>query len=494
MRSLRLLLPLAILAFPRVAAAQAEKPRAPIRIGSGVADIVMLEPSGAAYVHADSTMVALVLACRRVTLVHPADSARLVRAPLRHAEGGAVTIVVLPHSGERLDCKSPLQENQVAIARGVRLTLDTVRARGSTITEIALRRGGEVLPGDRAIGPAIRFTPLGTLTESRGVAQVSVGFEAFAPDAAGVPNDLEIEVTLEGEAAPLRVRIPEQAILELWERRLRERAREAASRRANPSLHALLLPVPRDPALRAARRLYDGRKYPEAQDSALIRLEAGGLRRADRLSARIQLALTALAHADTLAARIHFQHAVAAEPCVALGANTPEGARALLASIRRPAGACEPIPLHWAAFRGAVRPGAGHPTRNRPRVIGYAAVGAIGLALLGGWQADVQATKDYEAYLRFSPSTADQNAGADAAARAYDRAVASQRRSDGLVWLAAVGWGVAIVDGVVSELSRRDEIPRLQRYGDAAQAIRSRSGGVSTIARPGRVGLALRFF
>lgn len=500
MQSLRLLLALMPLLLPRLLSAQTEQPRAPIRVLSDLADIVLVDAAAAAYAGADSAMVALVQACRRVTLVQAADSARMVRAPLLAptprdaAAGPAVTIVVIPRTGERLDCRSPLHERWLAPARGVRLTRDSPRARGSAVTDIVLRRGGVALPGERTLSVATRFTPQGTRMEPAGVAAITVALDALVPDQAGVPDDLEIEVTLLGESAPLRVRIPTRSVLDLWDRALGARARTAFARRADASLHAEHLPVPRDAELRAARRLYDERAYGEAHRSALVRLAAGGLGRSDHLSARMQLALTALAHGDTVAARVHFHHAVIAEPCVQLGAETAAGARALLADIRRPAGACEPVPLHRAALRGAVRPGAGHPERHRPRVAGYAAVAAIGLALLGSWQADLQATSQYEAYLRFAPTTADQNAGADAAASAYDRATASQRRSDGLLWLAAIGWGVAIVDGVVSELSRRDEIPRLQRYGDRPEARTTRSGGLSSIAQPGRVGFALRFF
>lgn len=473
-RALMLLLPAAVLRL----GAQDAPPERPIVLDVPRASIVVLDPVAAATVDDDRFMSALIARCQAQVRMGAADSARIMSTRVlasptaRDGTSWPLVFVAAERDAPSLPCAKPELVRLIAAARGLTLSPESAAAGFTQPTRIALVRNDLLVAGqERLSGPGLVLTPGGLQPSPHDRVGMAFDLAVLAPTPQGLPLDLRLAVWTGQSENPQLHTLPPAVLQALWDRATPTRLDASRLRAADADLLRFALPRPRDGALAEAHRLHAAAEYGAAVPAAVTGLRAAGLRRDDRLSARMQLGLTALAVGDTAVALVHFEQAKRAEPCVRLASDAPTSAQRLLDGLPTPPRDCRPSSVAGTLLRGMALPGFGHRASDRWPLVGALSVAAIGGVALAAVQQDRAATEKYRTYLRIIPSANDHPGGAARAIQAYDRAESARVASVRLGQAAAVLWGLSVVDAFLGERRFRTRLAAVQQYGGVGLSL-----------------------
>lgn len=445
------------------------QPARPLLVGSGPAEVVLVDERALATVRADARADSLVASCTANTRFEsPEADARVQRFRAWDFEDAlardpsTIVFLLLPVERGRLDCGDGDVQRRVVAARGVRFSRDSVLAEGEDIVSAILYRGAERLAdGGPVASPLLFVTPWG---DRAGVAQgwrIDVPLERLAPAAWGSTDDVYVIVQRSGERAQWRVGIPAAVIDSLWGRAGPRRAAELPE--TSPAESRLFADAPEDAALRRAHEGFAAGALRQPILDAARRLEAGTLAAADRRSAAVQLAST-FAHAgDEPMARHYLRHAFATEPCLALDAETPTALARLALPLERTGGRCRPRGVLRFALTGGLIPGAARPTDPRRAALGALAVGTALLLWRQARDGFERSRELYRDYLAIE-YTGGRPTGPLAMA-AYDDAESQRRKA---VWLLRVAIGLvtaSVAEGAWSEYRYNLYLRDIRDYG-----------------------------
>lgn len=462
-RALRTALALVALLAPPVAAQRpATLPPAPVLVGSGRYDVVLLTHASAAALSDGRWSAEWFRACRVRLAVPAADSLAVIRSQPWDWTGGAVidpttlTLLVSRTPRQAVDCAASEAATAIAYGRGYRVSADTAYPYDATITEVNVRRGETVVrAADVERVAATRVTLRGLITVPAALLRVSLPIDSLAPDSLGRVDDLELEIVSPDSALPHRIAIPWTTLRPVWEQLLRARA----ERRSADLAGAVTAPL-----------------------ATLTRPDATP---ADRLDAQVLVGDAFARAGDVNAARVVLGRAVEEEPCLTLAQTMDPATRSIVGSVLRPRDRCVAnLPL--VLGRAALLPGFGQLQGTERRLYAVAVLATVAGTLSASQSSNDEAKRLYAEYLAVDDPAPSIAAGE--AARLYDAAESKRLTGRNLVIMGATIWAASIVEAGLTEHRLGQRLARVRDHSTARRV------SVHPFAASDRVGLSLTFF
>lgn len=354
----------------------------PILVRGRRADVLVHAPAARDSAADAARLAHLVAGCRLAMEIHPADSADFVSRPAPPFPldvwqvRDAVVLIVLPAAERLVDCDDPRTQAALAPVRGLRVTLDTTYSDSRDIGEVIVRRGEQVLRPMVVERHAMRRLGAGGFRTPRD-AYLRLAFDraTLDPGPTGVSDDLTVEVRSPSGEVGERIALPWVAVRVAWESSLAARPVLGATVVAPVALRA-----PADPRLGALHSAYGAGEQERVVRLAVPHFLGAPTNEAVRRDARLHATLALLALGDTASARVVGATLLQDAPCLTFDPVAAEGARTVLAALRRPTARCEAQSTRRTLLRGALLPGFARPgsgARMDSRVlVGLTAIGA----------------------------------------------------------------------------------------------------------------------
>lgn len=441
----------------------------PLFVGSGAAEVLIVDERAAAMLASDSQADSLVSRCAALARV---DSERadpevlgfrawdFGSAETRAAE--TITFLLLPVERGRLDCRDSELQRTVVAGRGIRFSSDTTLGPGEQIVSAALYRGDVRLDDGTLSGAPLLFvTPWGNRRDAATAWRVDVTLDQLAAASWGTVDDVYFLIRREGEVAHRRIGIPAAVVDSLWDRAAQRRARSLPS--TAPAGYRLLgAPSGDRGAVMAHQALVAGELRAPVL-AAAQRVMGGGLSTEDRRALQVSLASSFAEAGDLTMARHYLSAAFRAERCLTLNPETPPALAQLAEPLEQYGASCRPRgPVRFVLTGGFV-PGLARPLRPTRVVLGLAALAGIAAIYSEAGTAFERGRAHYRDYL-----AVEYTGGIPSEALAldyYDKAESARRQGVWLVRGAALLLAGAVAEGVWSEWKFNAALRALRDYG-----------------------------
>lgn len=441
----------------------------PLFVGSGAAEVLIVDERAAAMLASDSQADSLVSRCAALARVDSdrADPAVLGFRAWEFGPGEArdpetITFLLLPVERGRLDCRDSDLQRTVVAGRGVRFSSDTTLGPGEQIVAAALYRGDVRLDdGASTSAPLLFVTPWGNRRDAATGWRVDVALDQLAVASWGTTDDVYFLIRREGEVAQRRIGIPAAIIDSLWDRAAPRRAVGLPST-ASAGYRLLGAPTEDRGAVMSHQALVAGELRAPVL-AAAQRVVGGGLSTADRRALRINLASSFAESGDLTMARHYLSGAFRAEPCLTLNPETPPALAQLAAPLERYGASCQPRgPIRFVLTGGLV-PGLTRPFTPKRVALGLAAVVGAALIYAEAGASFERGRAHYRDYL-----AVEYTGGVPSEALAlayYDKAESARQRGVWLVRGAALLVAGSVAEGAWSEWKFNAALRALRDYG-----------------------------
>lgn len=383
----------------------------PILVRGRRADVLVHAPAARDSAADAARLAHLVAGCRLAMEILPADSADFVSRPAPPFPldvwqvRDAIVLVVLPVADRLVDCDDPRAQAALAPVRGLRVTLDTTYTDSRDIGEVIVRRGDQVLRPMVVERHAVRRLGAGGFRTPRD-AYLRLAFDraTLDPGPTGVSDDLSVEVRSPSGEVGERIALPWVAVRIAWESSLAARPALGATLAAPVALRA-----PADPRLGALHAAYGAGEQERVLQLAVPQFLGAPTNGTVRREARLHATLALLALGDTASARVVGATLLQDAPCLTFDAAAAEGARTVLAGLRRPVARCEAQSTRRTLLRGALLPGFARPgTGARMDTRLLVTLGAVG-ATAAAVRLHAIAHERYDSYLAYQARVVGPN-------------------------------------------------------------------------------------
>jgi hypothetical protein len=410
-----------------------------------------------------------------------------------------IAVEVLPVERNRFDCHSGLASRFAALARGAQFGVFRAYDDARDVAAAEFRRGGLLEPAilsGRA--PVTRVTHVRTVNDGTSHVRLYIEPAAFAPGPDGRIPPLEVHAWNLVDAEPEILPVPEAVARAIWQQLLPWRAQQLAAERRTVAAAGpvpLVIPAPRDSALRLAHARYERGDHAGAAANALDRLMMWPLpSRPETRGAMLMSAAAFTTFGEDEAMTSLLADVLEVYPCLTFSPDAPASMRAAAEQLRPPA-RCTAHSLPMIALRSLV-PGGGQMTTPRRKRLGLAILGGTAGAYLLADQARRYARDAYAEYRAFNGFTASSAAGL------WSKAETGRIVANLFTMGAAVTWSGAAVEALLAERKHARALAAVRDVGrrpaGGAGAARApdqprAASRVSPIIGGNVLGLSVRF-